>query len=716
MNKLSRSILYMIFMVIIVSLPIWYINRDSGVSRWGPFFLLVLVASPMLFINKETIVKLERNIKERNKFYKLLDSTYTLFNLVYIVFILTITLVSIYHIYTKYTQEVANQVVLIMSVFSSISIYFVCKSPLDHLRKVTTSLTIIFFIASFYEFRNLTRLTELFKINFFVGLTFFCALAFLSIKKLFITEINEVDVRSKIKNQLLIIFPFFLLFISFRSDQLFQVHGSEYHWSYFVDVIKTLQGGGILLWDTPSQYGFLNILLASFFDNNAWQALYLFQATLLFLISTTVFGLIYYLHKEKSYGLILAMLGSLLFHFADPELIGPQPYPSSSVVRFAPSLILLICLTCVQIFSGKAIANFYSKLLIPFLFVVGSIWSAESFVYCTTILLGYLTSSFICDKNKFSLKIALRNNLKDLAFYLTALLISISALFILYRYRYGVDASLKLFFMYGRYYSSGFSSLPLKIHGALWSILTPIILIIVALYQRLLSQKYDRYFVILSTIASALFAWLSYYIGRAVPDNIIAMSPMIVLCLLISYPFISLENFLTNEIKVIFQNVIIISLLIFSFSFVTQIRFVTQFASFKSYSSNIYSNKEIANQELVDMIQSEKNYQRFSFLYYGSRSIPNLSALDKENIQQFSQKFWLPQPFALLEEPIPSNIREQVVERYVRHNKLSGYILVDKKYHFQNRLVDWLNILENYYSCQSVSENNDYNIIFCKYK
>jgi hypothetical protein len=670
--------------------------------------MISLIALPLLFINKEIIVNLDKTVKVENKFQKLIESSY-------IIFISIIISTTLHHIYIKYTQEIANQIILIMSVFSSISIYFICKSSLDYLHKIITSLTVVFFIVSFYEFRNITQLTELFKINFIVNITFFYVLTFLTMK-LFIAETNEVNIKPIIKNLLLIVFPFFLLFISFRSDQLFQVNGSEYHWSYFVDVIKTVQDGGILLWDTPSQYGFLNILLASFFDSNAWQALYLFQATLLFIVSIAVFGLIYSLYKMKSYGLILAMLGSLLFHFADPSLIGPQPFPSSSVVRFAPSLILLIYLICVQIFSSNAITNFLGKLLLSFLFIVGSIWSAESFIYCITILLGYLTSNFICDRNKFSLQISLQKALKDLSFYLTSLVIAISALTLYLKYRYGVNVSLELFFMYGRYYSAGFGSLPLKIHGALWSMLIPIILIIVTLYQRLLSEKYDdKYFVILSTIASALFAWLSYYIGRAVPDNIIAMSPMIVLCLLIIYPFISLEKFITNGTKIIFQNVVIISLVVFFFSFIIQAKFFTQFTDFKSYSSNIYLNKEIADQGLIDLMKSEDNYQKLPFLYYGTGSMPNLSGLEKYT-RQSSQKFWLPQPFALLEEPIPNNIREKIIKRYVQNNKRSGYILVDKKHHFQDRLVDWINILENYYSCQLVSENADYKIIFCKYK
>jgi hypothetical protein len=95
--------------------------------------------------------------------------------------------------------------------------------------------------------------------------------------------------------------------------------------------------------------------------------------------------------------------------------------------------------------------------------------------------------------------------------------------------------------------------------------------------------------------------------------------------------------------------------------------------------------------------------------------MPNLSSLEKYT-RQSSQKFWLPQPFALLEEPIPNNIREKIIKRYVQNNKRSGYILVDKKHHFQDRLVDWINILENYYYCQLASENADYKTLFCKYK
>lgn len=79
------------------------------------------------------------------------------------------------------------------------------------------------------------------------------------------------------------------LWISFRHDSLF-IPGSEYHWEYYIGVVQGIRNGGWLLWDTPSQYGFLNILLASLIPSaSSWQSFYIFQGILLFLVSTGIY-------------------------------------------------------------------------------------------------------------------------------------------------------------------------------------------------------------------------------------------------------------------------------------------------------------------------------------------------------------------------------------------------------------------------------------------
>ena len=125
-----------------------------------------------------------------------------------------------------------------------------------------------------------------------------------------------------------------LLLMSFRSDTLF-LGTSELHWEYFTGPIRNLKNGSWLLWDTPSQYGFLNILSASILPfKSSWESLYVFQGILLFVVSGILFKtyLSGSLLKRNIFFSILMTFSSLFF--ADPDLIGPYLYPSSSVMRF----------------------------------------------------------------------------------------------------------------------------------------------------------------------------------------------------------------------------------------------------------------------------------------------------------------------------------------------------------------------------------------------
>jgi hypothetical protein len=133
------------------------------------------------------------------------------------------------------------------------------------------------------------------------------------------------------------------LWLAFRNDALKSIDSSYFHVGYYAEVVKSLHSGGTLLYDTPSQYGFLNLLLISWIPTDDSRfAVYIGQAILIFLIVIFILLALQYKLKSNRTFLGYSLITIIVFYFADPDLIGPHVYPSSSALRFAPSLIFLL--------------------------------------------------------------------------------------------------------------------------------------------------------------------------------------------------------------------------------------------------------------------------------------------------------------------------------------------------------------------------------------
>lgn len=209
-----------------------------------------------------------------------------------------------------------------------------------------------------------------------------------------------------------------ILYLSFRSD-IFSTGGAIHHWAFYIGPIQAIRDGGWLLYDIPSQYGFLNLLLAAAIPvASAWQAFYLFQS-ILFAI-TAFFG-IWILVKLGPNSLIEKLGVSLLFlcalFFADEHWYGPQPFPSSSVVRFFPCYLLLFI-------SVLSVGKRYRTLYLCLSWVLGILWSAEASLYCTIISAGLLVGQWLISTKNIRTKtlvFSLRNMLLTLAISLASI-------------------------------------------------------------------------------------------------------------------------------------------------------------------------------------------------------------------------------------------------------------------------------------------------------
>ena len=164
-----------------------------------------------------------------------------------------------------------------------------------------------------------------------------------------------------------------------------------HHWGAIVGGAELVRGGGWLLWDAPSQYGFLNALTVAWMPaESAWQAFYLVNALLL----ATAAGILFLMLRALRSGplnLPFALGVALASVFMIPgwtdaaSPAGPQVTPAVGPFRFfwCFGLLAVLALECRA--SPRPDAYRTLPILGCVAWLVGTLWSCESGAYCAVI-------------------------------------------------------------------------------------------------------------------------------------------------------------------------------------------------------------------------------------------------------------------------------------------------------------------------------------------
>src|SRR5215203_1557934 len=131
-----------------------------------------------------------------------------------------------------------------------------------------------------------------------------------------------------------------LIAFSFRTNPVVEF----YHWGFWTGPIEQLRQGGWLLFDTPSQYGFLTILIPTLFPANAWVSFWLFQAAIYAIVAWMMFTMFRRMRSGIPNLMLAAVLvlTTLFYRPRTASLILPsQMTPSGGPVRFLWCFVLL---------------------------------------------------------------------------------------------------------------------------------------------------------------------------------------------------------------------------------------------------------------------------------------------------------------------------------------------------------------------------------------
>lgn len=488
----------------------------------------------------------------------------------------------------------------------------------------------------------------------------------------------------------------FLLF-SFRYDTLF-IPGSEYHWEYFVGVIQGVKNGGLLLWDTPSQYGFLNILLpASIVTTSPWQSFYIFQGTLLFIIATCNYFLLNSLAPNIWFRkLIIFIIIFLSLYFATPEFVGPYPYPSSSVVRFFCVYLLIYAAYFIKQH------NICSKFSLSCVWLLSIVWSAESALYGTVIFASVLSAIYLTTN---SIKVISAYLLVAFALIMLLVIICISY----YHFSYGLHPDLLSFFEHATGYANGFGFVPITWKGAGNLLL---IVILVISFICISYFKYDvkdkDHLIFLASLIGAIWGIATYYIGRPVPQNITAMLPLIVFIVLIAIFYVQKNSSIQIRECLIPIKGVSLALIFFILAPLINLKWYESILTAKFFISDISTRLKESNGELNSLLTKITSKNVSHLVYYGDDAV---QPIFNGELSKYNFNNWLPVPLQLLEQPVSEERRRVYLKRYIcNHRYPEGLLLVRKSESINPRAEIFIGAIQKYYRLKKSYINNEYGL------
>ena len=223
---------------------------------------------------------------------------------------------------------------------------------------------------------------------------------------------------------LYLLIPIFLFFIESFSTYEFNDDykgGFTIHWQVLLAPLELMSQGGYLLWDTPSQYGFLSVLLPYILPfNTHMQSFYILNGIFVFIFSLQLFLIIWNNRGLFWYTVSLLLTLSLVFYLnSGPSVSNVSEVPMDGPYRFFWSTTLLWLL-----FNLKKNKYFIQLLIILPVWLMGFLWSPESAIYVTAIIAPFLIN-IIYKNNIILIKKIFFISLAPLLLVISILLISL---------------------------------------------------------------------------------------------------------------------------------------------------------------------------------------------------------------------------------------------------------------------------------------------------
>jgi hypothetical protein len=324
--------------------------------------------------------------------------------------------------------------------------------------------------------------------------------------------------------------------LSFRTDSLLAyMKASMHHWGAIVGPAELVRQGGWLLWDVPSQYGFLSTLaLAGAPFPTVHQSLYVVSSTLQFLAAGLLFVVLRSLGRgvvNLCFALLLAGSAVFLVPGAMDTLLGPYCWPAVGAFRFIWVYVLLGVILCSQRrdeAAGPPPAVLRAGCIA---WLLGVLWSFESAIYSSCVWLPAYLWLLIGPGEPsqpgwggFWERVRTRKYWLALPFVLLAATLGMVSLY--YRVQLGHLPDWWAFAEHAVSFRAGFFALPIQRDGAVWVLVLSLCGLATTAVLALTRKSGSRSVPLLVGAGAALWATSSYFVGRSHEINVCNLAPI----------------------------------------------------------------------------------------------------------------------------------------------------------------------------------------------
>jgi hypothetical protein len=518
-----------------------------------------------------------------------------------------------------------------------------------------------------------------------------------------------------------IIAVFVLAIVSFRSDYLFQV-SAFHHWGVFVGPAEMVQQGGWLLWDVPSQYGFLSILTLAFFPaQNGWQSFYIVNSVLLLLSASFLFFLLRLLRPGFAnylFALSISLAGVLLLPGWHPQLIGPQGTPSIGAFRFIWCYLLLGILLWLSKAQTEELRNRILNLGCV-VWLLSVFWSAEIAIYCSIIWLPAYIFLVVHKAylEKRELKAALRSSLLKLLLPIALLIGFVVVVTVYYVIRLGSAPDWPAYFEYAFSFSGGFMTEPIDPNGPVWVIFIVFCAISTVLAYFLRNKLSHPIVGLLIGAWGALWATTSYFLPRSFPVFAVNLSP--IYCTVIAIVLYVLARYQKAEVWTILIKASFVP--IFAYLLIATFGYQEQISQYIFASPHIAYRKDIQlqlpqmSESLVYLLQTNNVKPDDPMFFFDANLTPVWPTNDGSGAVHLANRAWLPvHPYGLV-VPLPEQRIQLYMARFSARTHASGWLIQPRATPYTT--WPWFaSQLNSTHTPTKHFENADWQVIWFEYK
>lgn len=329
--------------------------------------------------------------------------------------------------------------------------------------------------------------------------------------------------------------------LSSTSDNLWGL-AAAYHQVWWEGPAQLVRHGGWLLWDTPSQYGFLNILtVAAMPVASTWTALYLDQAVLMFIEACLLFWML--LARGVNYvSLIFAAtvtIGTAIFQLGAGS--GARLGPISGPLRWFWSYAMLAVLLKIYLVEDKRIRERWIYFGTA-CWIVGCLWSAESALYSTMCWLPALASMRYFDRLDEPFLRRIRYAASQVLLMIGYLAVVLCGIALYYVACIHHLPDVRGFLEFGSAYAGGIMSSHANPYGSAWFLLF-VLGILAAAFVAAWASGSLRAMPPLTGAFACVWGCSSYYVARSVDTNVSAVFTTCIFAFAIVLVIIERERF-----------------------------------------------------------------------------------------------------------------------------------------------------------------------------